>query len=213
MISKLMIKGFDFQKWDEILKKEVVTIPFKGKLVPCQPFNVKFLVSREFIESDTVEVRALTFTGLIESIVKNFITINIWRIKYLLFKFGFTKDDYYSKPIDVKFSLSNRKKILKKRKNVEKLDKAIYGMKKVIDNLESMVFITEKKQLDKYLVNNMIYTIDCSVTINCPLVLNKPLVVYGTLITNKSFKNTSFVKALKTESYDEFICSKVVKME
>jgi len=61
----------------------------EGRAVPCQPWPQKFLVSRQFLDQDTVELRPFTLTGMIKAISTNFVSMSYWRFMYFLFKCGF----------------------------------------------------------------------------------------------------------------------------
>lgn len=68
------------------------TVKFKrvrGRDVPLKPWPQKFYMSRELLDENDIEIRPLTFMGLIKGIGKNFITMSYWRFMYGLFYIGF----------------------------------------------------------------------------------------------------------------------------
>ena len=70
---------------DEFLFKMVMG----GVTVPLKPWPQKFYISRTMLNMGQVEVRPLTFTGLVKGVMTNFITMSYWRFMYLLFLIGF----------------------------------------------------------------------------------------------------------------------------
>jgi len=69
--------------------KEVVFKGVHGMYVPCRPWPQAFYVSRFLCETNAIEVRPLTLTGLAKGVAKNFVTMNWWRLLFLLRKAGF----------------------------------------------------------------------------------------------------------------------------
>lgn len=60
-----------------------------NSVVPMQPWPQKFYVSRSEIMRDRVEVRPLTVTGLIKGVGQNFVSMNFWRLCFILRALGF----------------------------------------------------------------------------------------------------------------------------
>lgn len=55
-------------------------------VVPMEPWPLEFFIAREFIMDNSIEIRALTFRGVIGGILKADITITKWRwIAVLIF--------------------------------------------------------------------------------------------------------------------------------
>lgn len=68
---------------------EVVFKAVRGFAVPCQPWPQKFIVTRTLLHVDAVEVRPLTLTGFVKGVSRNFLTMNWWRLLWLLRCLGF----------------------------------------------------------------------------------------------------------------------------
>lgn len=80
-----------------VLHSDLVEVSFKhlgpSGVVPMQPWPQKFVVSRSLLVSDAVEVRPLTIAGLAKGIGRNFVTINFWRLCWLLRGLGLLKTE------------------------------------------------------------------------------------------------------------------------
>lgn len=62
-----------------------------GVHVPLQPWPQFFYVSRELFDIKALELRPLTLTGLVKGVGKNLVTMNFWRLCYLLHRAGFLR--------------------------------------------------------------------------------------------------------------------------
>jgi len=71
------------------LYNEVVFNKVSGRCVPCNPWPQSFFITNTLFNIDAVVVRPLTVTGLIKGVGKNFITMNYWRILWVLWRMGF----------------------------------------------------------------------------------------------------------------------------
>lgn len=63
----------------------------EGSAVPLQPWPQKFYVSRSLWQTDALELRPLTLTGLVKGVGRNFVTMNFWRLCWTLRGIGFLK--------------------------------------------------------------------------------------------------------------------------
>lgn len=55
-----------------------------GVNVPLQPWPQVFYASRELFDIKAFELRPLTLAGLVKGVGKNLVTMNFWRLCYLL---------------------------------------------------------------------------------------------------------------------------------
>lgn len=74
-------------------REELVFTLVEGRAVPCQPWPQLFYVSRRSLQTDEIELRPLTVTGLLKGIGRNFVTMNFWRLCYVLRGLGFLKTE------------------------------------------------------------------------------------------------------------------------
>lgn len=58
-------------------------------VIPMQPWPQHFYVTRTLLHADGVELRPLTVTGLVKGIGRNFVTMNFWRLCWVLRGLGF----------------------------------------------------------------------------------------------------------------------------
>lgn len=67
-------------------RHDIVTFNRVGPnhIVPMQPWPQTFYVSRSLMQMDAVEIRPLTVTGLVKGLGRNLVTINWWRLCWLL---------------------------------------------------------------------------------------------------------------------------------
>lgn len=62
-------------------------------VVPMQPWPQVFVVTRTMLRTDAVEVRPLTITSLALGIGKNLVSMNFWRLCWILRGLGFLKTE------------------------------------------------------------------------------------------------------------------------
>jgi len=90
MKPQIRIWGRHFNDPDELVKKEVVIFKnVRGFYVPFQPWPQSFFITRDLTEYDMMELRPLTLTSFFIHVFRNFVTMNINRIKLLLYYMGF----------------------------------------------------------------------------------------------------------------------------
>lgn len=65
----------------------------ENSVVPTHPWPQTFYISHYVIERDAVEVRPLTFTGIIKGAGRNLVTMTFWRLCWTLRGLGFLKTD------------------------------------------------------------------------------------------------------------------------
>lgn len=75
-----------------ILPRDQLTFTrVNGIAVPCQPWPQKFIIARSLLLTDSVELRPLTLTSLAKGVAQNFVTMNFWRLCWILRGLGFLK--------------------------------------------------------------------------------------------------------------------------
>ena len=62
-------------------------------IIPSNPWPQTFYISRTMLMTDAVEVRPLTIGGIIKGVGRNFITMNFWRLCWILRGLGFLKTE------------------------------------------------------------------------------------------------------------------------
>ncbi len=79
----------DKEELQYIRTGDIVTLISDGRSIPVNPWPQKFYITEQLFEAHLIKIRPLTLMGLMKGIFENFITMNWWRIKYILFLIGF----------------------------------------------------------------------------------------------------------------------------
>lgn len=81
-----------------LIGSEFKFINIGGVFFPQQPWPQAFHISAEIFEMHAYEVRPLTVTGFVRGVSRNFVTMNWWRLLFLLWRVGFLVTEEGSKP-------------------------------------------------------------------------------------------------------------------
>lgn len=138
---ELRVWGHDIFTFDELIKKDVIVFKtVKGTLVPLSPWPVRFFISRDLLEYDMAEVQPLTFTRLIRSIVQNFMTINWWRIKMVLYKVGFLEVKNFGEMLSIREHWRwDIRCVRKERETLNKLHRASNVAENIVSKLDTIL--------------------------------------------------------------------------